>query len=195
MSEKKRDYQYLSATHSLCSICGNVVPAKGIRSGKANYLLKNCLDHGMHEEILEKDADFYIRIREYDIPGNETIPKTEVVQRCLYYCGLCSDHEQHTCIALLEITQSSDLRCPNCYANSGVGNFISLERVDRILNAFLETVSGRAVILQVSAGEPTLHPKVLDIIQLALDKGIRYVMLNTNGLRFAYDYNFVQRLG
>lgn len=194
MSEKKRDYQYLSATHSLCSICGNVVPAKVIRRGTAIYLLKNCLNHGMHEEILEDDANFYLRQKEYDIPGDETIHQTETVQGCPYDCGLCPDHEQHTCIALLEITQSCDLCCPNCYANSGAGDFIPLERVNRILDAFLEAESGRAEILQVSGGEPTLHPEVLDIIQLALDKGIRYVMLNTNGLRIAHDFDFAQSL-
>jgi 7,8-dihydro-6-hydroxymethylpterin dimethyltransferase len=28
----------------------------------------------------------------------------EVKQGCPYDCGLCSEHEQHTCIGLLEIT-------------------------------------------------------------------------------------------
>jgi len=50
----KRDYQPLSATHRLCSICRNVVPAKVICRGNAIYLLKNCPDTVRSEVSVSK---------------------------------------------------------------------------------------------------------------------------------------------
>ena len=45
-----------------------------------------------------------------------------------------------------------------------------------------------------SGGEPTIHPQILDFLRLAGDKGVRYVNLNTNGLRLAHDRKFVADL-
>ena len=40
---------------------------------------------------------------------------------CPYDCGLCTEHEQHTCIGLVELTDACNLECPMCYAASGPG--------------------------------------------------------------------------
>ena len=40
---------------------------------------------------------------------------------CPYDCGLCTEHEQHTCVGLVEITSACNLKCPMCYASSGPG--------------------------------------------------------------------------
>ena len=40
---------------------------------------------------------------------------------CPYDCGLCTEHEQHTCIGLLEITSACNLECLICFAASGPG--------------------------------------------------------------------------
>ena len=52
----------------------------------------------------------------------------------------------------------------------------------------------RYVKFEAKRGEPTLHPDILSMIELARSKNIDYVMLNTNGLRIAEDSNFVEQL-
>jgi hypothetical protein len=37
---------------------------------------------------------------------------------CPYDCGLCPDHEQHSCLALIEINEHCNLTCPVCFAES-----------------------------------------------------------------------------
>jgi uncharacterized radical SAM superfamily Fe-S cluster-containing enzyme len=49
-------------------------------------------------------------------------------------------------------------------------------------------------LVQISGGEPTIHPQILDILKLAKTKPIRHVMLNTNGVRIATDKAFVAAL-
>jgi tetraether lipid synthase len=53
-------------------------------------------------------------------------------------------------------------------------------------------VEGRAEVCQLSGGEPTIHPQFEQIVEYALSRKIDYVMINTNGIRFARDPSFVQ---
>jgi 7,8-dihydro-6-hydroxymethylpterin dimethyltransferase len=53
---------------------------------------------------------------------------------------------------------------------------------------------GEPDVVQISGGEPTVHPQFFEILDLAKTKPIRHLMLNTNGIRIAKDVNFVERL-
>jgi uncharacterized radical SAM superfamily Fe-S cluster-containing enzyme len=72
---------------------------------------------------------------------------------------------------------------------------LSLEQISRMMAFFQDAESGKAEVLQISGGEPTLHPQILDILSLAKAKGFKCVMLNTNGLRLAADQSFARELG
>jgi uncharacterized radical SAM superfamily Fe-S cluster-containing enzyme len=45
-----------------------------------------------------------------------------------------------------------------------------------------------------SGGEPSIHPSIVEFCAMARDKGIRSVLLNTNGIRLAHDPSFAPRL-
>src|SRR5262249_26294224 len=51
-----------------------------------------------------------------------------------------------------------------------------------------------ADVVQISGGEPTLHPEFFAILDLARMKPIRHLMVNTNGVRIAEDREFARRL-
>lgn len=191
----ERPYTLHAVTMSLCSQCLAPVPAKVIFQHGAVYLLKNCLQHGVQQELLEEDRDWYLQRYTYDRPGTDAAPQTETRRGCPYDCGLCPDHEQHTCIGLLEVTNACDLHCPVCFANAGTGTFLPLHTIAAMLDAYQDSEDGAAEVLQISGGEPTTHPQILEIIALAREKHIRYVMLNTNGKRLAEDRDFVRALG
>jgi uncharacterized radical SAM superfamily Fe-S cluster-containing enzyme len=53
---------------------------------------------------------------------------------------------------------------------------------------------GEPDVVQISGGEPTVHPQFFDILDIAKRKPIRHLMLNTNGIRIAKDPAFVERL-
>lgn len=195
MTSREQDYRVHALTTSLCSVCGELVSAKAVLRGDAVYLRKACLAHGIHEELLEEDAGFYLRGARYDKPGTATAAETALRDGCPHDCGLCPDHEQHTCIGLLEVTNACDLGCPACFADAGAGTPLPLDTIARMLDAYQAAEGGHADVLQISGGEPTSHPEILEIIRLARAAGIRYVMLNTNGLRLADDPDFAAALG
>lgn len=49
-------------------------------------------------------------------------------------------------------------------------------------------------VVQISGGEPTIHPQFFEILDIAKRKPIKHLMVNTNGIRIASDKEFARRL-
>lgn len=171
-----------------------VVPAKIIAKGKRVYFRKKCPTHGHRDDFICSDVAWYDR---YDFSLPAKLPKQTFVEPklgCPKDCGLCSEHEQHTCIGVLEITDNCNLRCPMCYAGSAPGKqHRSLIQSCNAIDALVAS-EGRADVLQLSGGEPTTHPEFEAILDYALTQPIDYIMINTNGLRLAKDDRLVEKL-
>lgn len=189
-----REYTYIEATDSFCTVCLKKVPAKIVSMDGKVYVQKYCPEHGTTLGLLEADAHYHKKKRLYDKPSTPMKTQTQISKGCPFDCGICPMHDQHACIGLIEVTNKCNLSCPLCYANAGEGTFLSLEQISSMMDLFIEAENGKGEILQISGGEPTLHPQILEIIQMARDKNIQHVMLNTNGLRLANDLEFVQSL-
>lgn len=187
-----RDYAFLGTTQSLCPECLALVPAKiVVRKGRV-YFRKRCPTHGEREDFVCSDVRWYDRM-EFSVPAK--VPRefgVEPNRGCPFDCGLCTEHEQHTCIGLVEITSSCNLTCPLCYASSAPGGIhLSVDDAKRAIDRLVE-VEGRPEILQLSGGEPTIHPQFAEIFAYALAQPIDYVMINTNGIRLAHDPELVE---
>lgn len=182
-----RDHRYLGATQSLCPECYRLVPAKILDRFGRVYFRKNCPEHGMREDFICSEVNWFDRM-EYSLPGKiPLIQSIEPRRGCPYDCGLCTEHEQHTCVAVLEITESCNLTCPMCYAASAPGGkHLSVEDCCKAIDR-LVACEGRAEILQLSGGEPTVHPEFERIFRYACEQSIDVVMINTNGIRIARD--------
>jgi hypothetical protein len=161
------------------------------------YLLKRCPEHGAERVLLADDVDYYRRCREVFIkkPEMPLVYNTPVKWGCPYDCGLCTDHEQHSCVSLVEVTDSCNLRCPVCYAASGPERVEHrpLALIEKMLDAVVRN-EGSPDVVQISGGEPTLHPEFFKIIAMAKARPIRHLMVNTNGVLIAQDEEFVKRL-
>jgi uncharacterized radical SAM superfamily Fe-S cluster-containing enzyme len=189
-----RDYTFLGTTRSLCPLCRRLVDAKIIVRQRRVYFRKQCPEHGTVEDLVCSDVAYFDR-HEYSQPAR--VPRsfgTQSDKGCPYDCGLCPEHEQHTCIALVEVTSSCNLRCPMCFAESGPGgehvDFATYARmVDRVVE-----LEGVADVIQLSGGEPTLHPDILRMVRYAYERPIQAVMINTNGLRLAHDPGLAEAL-
>ena len=189
-----RDYSLLGTTQSLCPECLSVVPAKIITRGKRVYFRKTCPQHGVREDFICSDVAQYDQL-EYVLPAR--MPRefgVEPDKGCPLDCGLCTEHEQHTCVGLVEITSSCNLTCPMCYASSAPGGkHLPLDECKRAIDRLVE-VEGRAEVCQLSGGEPTVHPQLEEIIDYALGQKIDYVMINTNGIRLGRDARLVEKI-
>ena len=189
-----RDHTFIGITQSLCPDCLRLLPAKIISRAGRVYFRKRCPEHGSRDDFVCSDARWFDRL-EYSVPGK--IPAVQGVEPrhgCPFDCGLCTEHEQHTCIGLLEITSSCNLKCPMCFAASGpAGHHLTVDQCQAAIDRLVET-EGQAEVLQLSGGEPTIHPQFLEILEYACSQPIDVVMINTNGIRFARDPRFVDEV-
>ena len=189
-----RDHNFLGITRSLCPDCLDVVDAKIIEREGRVYFRKFCREHGPREDFVCSDASWFDRA-DYSLPGKVPLGMAIAPHRgCPFDCGLCTEHEQHTCIGLLEITSACNLECPMCFAVSGPGGHHvpragCIAAIDRLVE-----VEGRPEILQLSGGEPTLHPQFAEILRYACEQPIDIVMINTNGIRLAHDPTLLELL-
>jgi len=194
-----RDEVLLELTRSICPVCKTSVAAElNARAGRV-YLRKRCAEHGEFEALVYGDADRYLEIQRYNKPGDR--PKqlqTEIVDGCPHDCGICPEHRQHSCLGIIEVNTGCNLDCPVCFADSGSGHqadgfSLTLERVETMLDAFV-AAEGDPEAVQFSGGEPSIHPQILEMLAAAKRRGIRLVMLNTNGIRLARDPRFAPAL-
>ena len=182
-----RSHRFLGMTQSLCPTCYAVVEAKIIERDGRVYFQKFCSEHGERIDFVCSDAAWFDRL-EFNVPGREPVKYGVLPDRgCPYDCGLCTRHEQHTCIGIVEITDACNLTCPLCYASSSPGKqHLSLTECQAAIERLVE-VEGRPEILQLSGGEPTIHPEFEAVFKFACEQPIDLVMVNTNGIRFAHD--------
>jgi len=191
-----RKYTYYDYTISLCPECLRRIDAKIIFEDKNVYMLKRCPEHGHSKVLIADDIEYYKNIRNYNKPS-ETPYKfnTKTHYGCPYDCGLCPDHEQHSCLTIIEITDRCNLSCPTCYAGSSptYGRHRTLEEVKIMFDTIVENEKEPDVV-QISGGEPTLHPQFFEILDYAKTLPIKHIMLNTNGIEIAKDFEFAKRL-
>lgn len=191
-----RDYTYYDYTISLCPECLRRIEAKIVFQEGKVYMLKTCPDHGFHKVVIATDIEYYKNIRNYNKPSETPLKFHNGVQHgCPYDCGLCIDHEQHSCLTLVEVTDRCNISCPTCYAMSSphYGRHRSLAEIEAMLDTIVAS-EGEPDVVQISGGEPTIHPQFFEILDIAKRKPIRHLMVNTNGIRIASDPGFAERL-
>lgn len=82
---------------------------------------------------------------------------------------------------MVEITSKCNMKCPVCFANSSPqADHFETDVIKTRIGKLLE-IAG-PIPLQISGGEPTLHPKLGDIISYASGKGFKNIELVTNGI-------------
>jgi uncharacterized radical SAM superfamily Fe-S cluster-containing enzyme len=189
----------LGRTTSICPRCGQVLDARLLnREGKV-VLTRCCLEHGEFAAVVYGDAERYLEIQRFSKPGASPLERqTDSVRGCPHDCGICPEHAQHSCLGIIEVNTACNLDCPICFADSGTGPqehgySLTLEQVESMLDAFVRA-EGEPESVQLSGGEPSIHPRILDMLAAAKARGIPLVMLNTNGIRLARDPRFAPAL-
>jgi uncharacterized radical SAM superfamily Fe-S cluster-containing enzyme len=161
------------------------------RDGRV-WLERGCPDHGLVSTLYDEDPEILTYLEQWtaptkahtpDSPGNfEPVPAA-------YLRGLGEMQTQHTCILLTDLLDECNLRCPTCFADSApdAGAVVPLPDVLASLDQRLERENGRLDVLMLSGGEPTLYPRLAELLAEIAGRDVIRVLVNTNGLRIATD--------
>ncbi len=174
---------------SLCPECRKVTPARMFEEDGAVWMEKTCPQHGSFKDLYWSDVKLYLKAERWYFGDGKGLanPRVKNAQKCPESCGLCNMHTSHTGLGNIDLTNRCNLTCPICFANANVQGYVSepsYEQVVEMLKRYREErpVAGRMV--QFSGGEPTLHPRFLDVISAARDLEFSHVQIATNGIKF-----------
>jgi uncharacterized radical SAM superfamily Fe-S cluster-containing enzyme len=207
----------LKRTTSRCPVCHAACPAEVWRVESAGggparvFLKRTCPAHGAASVCIASDARFYWLAKGSPdnaqgaaCGGNACCASdgsaAGTLGRNAAGRGEGPFEKLATCLALIEIVNSCNLTCPTCYADSPQGagakvDAVPLADLQRRIQGVIDRKGG-IEILQLSGGEPTLHPQLFELLEWIREHPrIDYVLLNTNGVRLANEPGFAARLG
>ena len=179
---KQSNNKIYSYTKALCPHCNNITDARIIEKNDQIYLEKLCKEHGCSEVLICSDVQWYRDSRLYIKPSqfpNKT--KVNQFEGCPTSCGLCPEHQQHTCMPIIEITSNCNLDCPICLKNFKDSFQMTTDQFGYIIQC-LKEYENPPYIINLSGGEPTIHPEFEYFIKLALEQEIMQTTVSTNGI-------------
>lgn len=187
------DEHLFKHTTSTCPSCLSLIDARVVIREDRVYFDKACPDCGPSRALVSESAQHYVGAYAFAQAGTEPLRFAARVDRgCPDDCGTCADHEQHTCLPIIEVTDHCNLECPICLVDNRSSNHITLEQframIDRLVRA-----EGVIEAVALSGGEPTSHPQFFDLLEIANRDEIGRVSVLTNGLRLGRDLGFARR--
>jgi uncharacterized radical SAM superfamily Fe-S cluster-containing enzyme len=186
------------STKSICPECLKVIDAEVKEKDGKVVIEKTCKTHGTFTDTYWASAEYFKRVTDQDYPGQGVDnPRTKEKLGCPYDCGICPNHKSHTALALIDVTNRCNLRCPICFANAATAGYVyepTLEQIREILVNFKKNMPVPAPAVQFAGGEPTIRKDFPDIVRTARQVGFTHVEAATNGLRIAQDLNFAKAI-
>lgn len=176
----------IKKTEAWCPDCHTKIAAKLVERGGKVYLAKKCAKHGASEVLVSGSSRWYHASTAYVKPAQKPLAYKMDYKGCPDSCGFCTRHKQHTCLPVIEILDRCDMDCPICL-KSFDGSFEFSEADFRgALGGVLDTEE-RCQVINLSGGEPTLHPRLPQFLRYAAGKGVLQTTVSTNGLRLLAD--------
>jgi len=188
----------IKETKSICPECLKVLDATIFEEDGKVYIKKTCAEHGYFQEVYWSDYAQYERAEKFRHDGSGLKnPRTKTVKGCPYDCGICPEHKSHTALAIIDVTNRCNLKCPVCLANAAAAGYVyqpTKEEIRGMLENLRKNDPVPATALQFSGGEPTIRNDLFELIRMAKDMGFRHLEVNTNGVRLSQSVDYCKQL-
>jgi len=177
-------------TETLCPECGAVILGRCFVEDRAVYMEKTCPEHGYVRDCISSDVLLYSKAAWWSFeeqPGQQR-PQRRSSGCCPSDCGLCGAHQSGACLAQIDLTNRCNMRCPICFANSGLKGFVyepPFEEIVRQLQVLRDMRPVPATAVQFTGGEPTVRADFPRILETTRAMGFSHIQLATNGLKLA----------
>lgn len=207
----------LKQTSTRCPVCRQPCPGEVWKRGPGDgkiFLERTCPAHGFFSVCISSSGRFYWLSRgagesaccgeSSGDPGGDACAASDLrpVAPLGRNARLAADPTCEilsSCLVLIEIVDSCNLKCPTCYADSpytspAAPNGHSLQALQERIEGVVAR-KGHIEILQLSGGEPTLHPDFFRLAEwIQSHPSIDYLLINTNGVRLATDPLFAEQM-
>ena len=191
----------IEQTMTVCPECKLVIKGTIYKDGENVMIRKFCPEHKWTIEKYWEDYDMYMKMRRYNYFGrgfdNPNVVTPTKGANCPMDCGMCERHKSHTSLANVVVTNRCHLSCWYCFFYAKEGEAIyepSLDEIDKIFKNLRNQKPIPSNALQITGGEPTLHPRIVEIVQRAKADGFDQIQMNTTGITMAQNPELAKRL-
>jgi uncharacterized radical SAM superfamily Fe-S cluster-containing enzyme len=114
---------------------------------------------------------------------------------CPFDCGPCGHHANSLRLPIFSITNNCNLACPICFTHNRPDKVYnkSLDELERILD-HIEAQSTNLDLLDLTGGEPTLHPQLFEVLDRCVRRSFRRVAVNSNGMVLGKNRAFAEKI-
>jgi 7,8-dihydro-6-hydroxymethylpterin dimethyltransferase len=180
-------------TKTICPECGKILEGTLYEKDGKVYIDKECPEHGVFSDIYWSDAEMFLKAEEFALDGiglqnpcDPTLAEGENVH--IMIDDQRVDMLSCTALANIDLTNRCNMNCPICFANANQQGYVYEPSFDEVV-AMLTTLRSekpiRCTAVQFSGGEPTVYPRLVDVIKKAKEMGFAQVQIATNGIEFA----------
>lgn len=189
----------LKKIKSLCPECLQVIDAEIYEDEDNVEIRKECKNHGKFENTYWSSNELYKEASQYDHKGNgiENPQTYSNKEECPSNCGLCREHESHTILGLIDVTNRCNLKCSVCFANAATAKYIyepSYEEIRKMLRTLRANEPVPAPAIQYAGGEPTVRKDIVELVKLAKGEGFTHTQIATNGIKLAKNPELAEEL-
>jgi len=191
-----RPYTYLATVQGMCRACRALVPCRIVEEGGAVFQERMCPTCGPARARIADSLAWYLdRTRTPVVCKPYKIGGHAVERGCPHDCGPCEAHVNACHLPVFSITNACNMACPICftYNRATPKYFMPRAELRTLLDRLLERV-GTVDLVNLTGGEPTLHPNLADLIAECQRPQIGRVTVNSNGLTLATDERLCAQL-
>jgi uncharacterized radical SAM superfamily Fe-S cluster-containing enzyme len=193
---QERDYTYFRTVRGMCRHCREIVPAHVFFRDGQVWQQSLCPSCRNEPALIASDYRWYLAQVLRAIPDHSPLPGAKPLRLgCPHDCGPCAWHASPCQLPVISVTNACDLRCPICFTYNRTQPIyhMSVEEMRRRVDCII-AASGTVDLINITGGEPTLHPQLLDILKQCQRPQIGRITMNSNGLRLARDYDLCEEL-
>lgn len=176
------------AIQSICPECLTVIPADEYVEDGRVMVRKVCQRHGTFRDIIFSDAKLFLQLERWHFGEGRGFlnPNVTGATRCPSQCGICNMHTTHTSLANVDLTARCNLACNVCFADSNKNLYEpDFDYIVRMMQTLRDERPAPAASIQFTGGEPTIHPRFLDILKASKAMGFSHIQVASNGMKLA----------
>lgn len=184
-----RKYTYFKTVRGMCRTCREIRPARIYFQDGAVWQETLCPDCTTAPAKIAADAAWYMKHILQPLPDHAPLPHAQPSGRgCPHDCGPCHWHASPCQLPVFSITNACNLRCPICFTHNRNDRIyhMSQEEMEARLD-WIVAATGQVDLVNITGGEPTLHPQLTDLLRCCQRPEIGRITMNSNGIRLAQD--------
>jgi len=192
----EREYTYFSTVRGMCRFCRRIVPARVFFKDGKVWQQSLCPTCENRQALIADDKDWYLEAILQPHSDRSPIKRSYPVRNgCPFDCGPCAWHGTSCQLPVISVTNACNLKCPICFTYNRPDRIyhMSVEEMERTVDWIIES-SDRVDLINITGGEPTLHPRILDLLRSCRRTEIGRITMNSNGLRLAEDPELCEQL-